>query len=432
MDLTAALLRAAAARPHVLVASMPGGTPVRLALERELRLRDLPVALTPADADILLVAGPACPELEAAVERLWQDMPAPRRRAHAEDPREVGRAVANARAGLARRESAESAGAHERAGGEAPRGRHSGGGGHGGGGDDMDSPAGLPMAGQGPDRDGLTLDRLHVSLGPFLPDWPHGLTVRLTLQGDVVQRAEVAAPPAGGGPAAASFWTQPWARATAGERVQAGEAARRRAAAHLDSLGRFLAVAGWPAAATSARRLRDDLLGGASRESVSPRAARLARRVGGSRTLYWLTRGLGPLSAREAAAAGVAGPAARADGDVPARYRLWLTTVREDVDRLEERDPLDPARHEPPRGPLPTPRTPSEALSPPRTPPAELPAPRTPSAALPAPAAPSVALAAVLPRLLEGAELAAARLIVASLDPDPDETAALTVGTAHE
>ncbi|MER7366469.1 hypothetical protein [Nonomuraea wenchangensis] len=32
MDLTAALLRAAAARPHVLVASMPGGTPVRLAL----------------------------------------------------------------------------------------------------------------------------------------------------------------------------------------------------------------------------------------------------------------------------------------------------------------------------------------------------------------------------------------------------------------
>ncbi|GAA1720694.1 hypothetical protein [Nonomuraea bangladeshensis] len=384
MDLTAALLRAAAVRPHVLLASMPGGTPARLALERELRLRDLPVALTPADADILLVAGPACSELEAAVERLWQDMPAPRRRAHAEGPREVAAAVEDARARLARRENA---GAGQRAGAE---------------GDDSDEPAGLPMAERGPDRDGLTFDRLHVSLGPFLPDWPHGLTVRVTLQGDVVQRAEVAGPPACRVPPAASFWTQPWARAAAGERVQAGEAARRRAAAHLDSLGRFLAVAGWPAAATSARRLRDDLLDGASRETVSPRAARLARRVGNSRTLYWLTRGLGPLSVREAAAAGVAGPAARADGDVPARYRLWLTAVLEDVDRLEERAPLDPARHEPPRGPLSAPR------------------------------GPSAALASLLPRLLEGAELAAARLIVASLDPDPDEAAACPVGTAHE
>jgi hypothetical protein len=43
---------------------------------------------------------------------------------------------------------------------------------------------GLPMAHEGDDRVGLRLDRLHVPLGPVLPDWPAGLVVRLTLQGD--------------------------------------------------------------------------------------------------------------------------------------------------------------------------------------------------------------------------------------------------------
>ena len=50
--------------------------------------------------------------------------------------------------------------------------------------------AGLPMADRGEDRDGLKLDQLHVPLGPVLPDWPAGLVVRVTLQGDVVQHAE--------------------------------------------------------------------------------------------------------------------------------------------------------------------------------------------------------------------------------------------------
>ncbi|MEV4477375.1 hypothetical protein [Nonomuraea sp. NPDC049504] len=390
MDLTAVLLRAVAARPHVFLATMPGGTPVRLALERELRLRDLPIALTPADTDILLVAGPGHPRFEA-VERLWRDTPAPRQRVHVEDPRDAATVID---AACARLSDPDDDGARERTSGKSER--------SGDGGDDMKMPAGLPMAERGPDRDGLTLDRLHVSLGPFLPDWPHGLTVGVTLQGDVVQEAELAHWPVNRTPAGACFWTEPWVRAAAGERVRTGEAARRRAAAHLDSLGRFLAVAGWPAAAMSARRLRDALLGEASREAVLPLMAGFTRRVGGSRTLYWLTRGLGPLPGREAAAAGIAGPAARADGDVSARYRLWLAAVRQDMDRLEDSAPLDPVRHEPPRGPLSAPRPPSAAL------------------------------AEVLPRLLAGAELAAARLIVASLDPDPDEPAAQPAGTAHD
>ncbi len=253
-------------------------------------------------------------------------------------------------------------------------------------------PGGLPMAGQGADRDGLTLDQLHLPLGPFLADWPAGLTVRLVLQGDVVQRVDVDEPARPIDDAAAeAFWVQPWLRAASGEPVPVGEAVRRRAAAHLDSLGRLLAVAGWPAEAVRARRLRDDLLYGAPRAAVAPRLERFTRRVGGSRTLAWLTRGIGVVTAQKAREAGVGGPAARAGGDVTSRYRQWLADIRHDLPRLEDPAPLDVAVEDSPRGPW--------------------------SAEHP----PSAALIALLPRLLEGAELAAARLVVASLDPDPDE-----------
>ena len=169
---------------------------------------------------------------------------------------------------------------------------------------DMDTgmPGGLPMAERGEDRDGLKLDRLHVPLGPVLPDWPAGLVVRLVLQGDVVQHAEAGAVGLAGG--AGSFWTEPWRRAAAGEPVTTGVAARRRAAAHLDSLGRFLAVAGWDDAAAAARALRDDTAGSRPVSSLEPAVRRLAARVARSRVLAWSTRGAGTLRPDEAAAAG--------------------------------------------------------------------------------------------------------------------------------
>ncbi|MCH0562420.1 MULTISPECIES: hypothetical protein [unclassified Streptomyces] len=429
MGLRAVLLRAAAARPHVLLVTVPGGTAVRLAAERELRSRGWPSASTPAGADLMVVAGPDCAPLRSVLERLWQDMPQPRARVRATVPGTVSSVLDVARdrlssPGRPRTDAERTAHGKGHRGPERPggrghdrrteRSRHTGNGGHGvhgghadhGGGHgshrehgghdghgngDMGLPGGLPLAGRGEDRDGLTLDRLHVPLGPFLADWPAGLTVRLVLQGDVVQRAALDRPAAR--TSADPFWTRPWTRAAAGEPVASGEAARRRAAAHLDSLGRLLSVAGWPAEAVTARRLRDDLLEGAPASVALPRAERLARRVGRSRTLYWLTRGIGPLSAADARAAGVSGPAARADGDVPARYRRWLTDVVDDVRRSEDTAPLDPVARESPRGRW-------DAGRP-----------------------PSVALADVLPGLLMGAELGAARLIVASLDPDPDELA---------
>ncbi|MEU2551417.1 hypothetical protein ABZ589_06905 [Streptomyces sp. NPDC013313] len=456
MDLTGLALRASAARPHVLLATLPGGTAVRLQAERLARLRDWPLAGTPAEADLLLVVGQDSSRLRAAVNRLWQDMPAPRARVHADEADDVaaeldvGRTQLSSPAAQHRqfeasaetappdddgrprhqessggahhheeeaqhsstRERGEDAdghgghddesaehegghGAHEEDGGH---GGHEGPGGHGAhgghGGGEMEMPGGLPMAEQGEDRDGLMLDRLHVPLGPLLADWPAGLTVKLTVQGDVIQEADVEDLPTPAAGVAGPFWVEPWLRAAAGDSVRAGDAARRRAAARLDSLARLLSVAGWPAEATAARRLRDDLLDGAPGAAVASRLDRFARRVGRSRTLAWLTRGIGSVSTEEAREAGVSGPAARAGGDVTARYRQWLADVRRDVGRLDDSSPLRPVVDESPRGDW--------------------------NSDVP----PSAALVALLPRLLAGAELAAARLIVASLDPDLDELAA--------
>ena len=57
-------------------------------------------------------------------------------------------------------------------------------------------PYGRPMAMTGADgRDGLMLDEVSVTIGPYLKAWPPGLVLELVLQGDVIQRARVVRPP---------------------------------------------------------------------------------------------------------------------------------------------------------------------------------------------------------------------------------------------
>lgn len=51
------------------------------------------------------------------------------------------------------------------------------------------TPYGRPMAMTGDDRDGLTLDQLHLTLGPFLDPLPPGLELDVVLQGEIVQEA---------------------------------------------------------------------------------------------------------------------------------------------------------------------------------------------------------------------------------------------------
>lgn len=65
---------------------------------------------------------------------------------------------------------------------------------NGQGGDGMmgGNPYGRPMAMTDDDmRDGLALDAYTASFGPFLPMFPPGLVLDVTLQGDVIQKAEV-------------------------------------------------------------------------------------------------------------------------------------------------------------------------------------------------------------------------------------------------
>ena len=398
MDLTARLLRFAAARPHVLIVPAVGGTAQRLAVEAELTRRGWPVATSPADTDVLVVAGVPGPELAAVVELLWQQVPAPRARADFATASAATIALDRAADDLAdaarqRREPARpsSLARHgDRGGASTDHNEHlpskSGGtedGGHGerehdahppssprhGGhqhGGRMEMPGGLPMADIGPDRDGLMLDRLRVPLGPVLPDWPAGLVVEVVLQGDVVQEASarILDPPAHDHPAPPPFWSD--ADSTA-------DHARRRAARHLDALARLLGTAGWADPAAKARHLRDELLAGAPAESLRPRMEALVGTIRRSRTLRRMLGGVG---------AGA--------GDVTALLTARLAALQTALAAVE--NPAHAADDEPGSSDAPT----SDELA----------------------------------ELLVGAELAAARLIVAAVDPDTDRITVARAGQA--
>lgn len=454
------------ATPRPLLVAVPGGRAVRLAAERLTRERGWELAAAPADADLLVVCGIPGAFVGEAVERVWSQLPCPRARADIRtaddvadeldrararlDDLEQQRAVSAGRAspapihgvvgaetdhtehavhhetqnthrmsvqgnhfqssahqdggdpgadggapdamsdtehgpgqhgGIDRRRGQEMAGGqgryggHDLAGGQA---RHSGldmaggqemrsghdmaGGQDTAGDHDMHmmhggEVAGLPMADRAPDRDGLTLDQLHVTLGPVLSDWPAGLAVRLTLQGDVVQSAQAE---------------------MVGEAAAVGEAVAPAsswdgapAAAPLDSLARLLSVCGWSTATRTARRLRDELLAGVADDADLRRFARRLRR---SRTLRWATDGIGRLDDKYGDLA----------GDATQRWHRWIEAVEGTWGAADpDRGPADRAR---------------------------------------------IALEE-LPRLLEGQELAAARVLVASFDPDLD-TLVATPGTA--
>ena len=156
--------------------------------------------------------------------------------------------------------------------------------------------AGLNMARTGPDRDGLELDVLRVSLGPVLPGWPTGLVLRAELQGDVVVAAQLS-----------------WADDR--HNPHAGHVADPRRTA-LDRLASFLVVAGWMTAARDARRARDGLGSpdSARRAKAAQQARAVGRRVCRSRILAWTVRGAGRIQHEPG---GVAG------GEIMDRIRRW-------------------------------------------------------------------------------------------------------------
>ena len=401
MGLTERLMRLAAGRPHLLLAECPGGTPARLAVERHARAQGWPFADGPADADVLVVCGPPSTELAAAIELTWDAVAGPRSRVQCASGEQIPdllrRVVAQLqdvpaqRADAAGRTQPEAGGDtgdgemdHAGMEGDDPPGEMDHAGmegddpsgemdhaemGHGDMDMSMDLPGGLAMADRAPDRDGLRLDVLALQLGPFLPAWPAGLVVDVTLQGDVVQEAHAYGRTA---PKARPWWDD-----------EAGPPARR-AAAHLDSAARVLQLAGWSAAAYTARVVRDQVLDDASAAGTAARIARLGAKVRRSRSLRWGLRDLGVLPAERAALLGISGPTLRADGDVHDRLLQWLTEAWAALNGSTGRGG---SRGEQVGG-----RTASQALI------------------------------EAIPRLVIGQELAGARLIIASLDPDVADT----------
>ena len=379
MELTAWLARIAARRPHLLIAEAPGGTAVRLAVERHAREQGWVVADGPADTDVLVVCGTPNQALARAVEVTWDAIAGPRSRIELVDS-QVVEALAAAVERL-HDVTAQRADAGARSdppdGNAAPADMA-----------DMDMdmdmalPGGLRMADRASDRDGLRLDVLQLQLGPFLPAWPAGLVLDVVLQGDVVQAATAAGWWDGQALTARSFWEQP--------------GPGRRAAAHLDSAGRLLQLAGWSAAAGTAQELRDRALSqersdepaqGPADQPVGEQLARLRRQVEASRTLRWSLRDLGVLTADRARQVGISGPAQRADGDSWDRLRQWFDEAQHALSGAPDGAPDGP------RGSRVTGRSPSQALI------------------------------EALPALVLGLELAGARLVVASLDPDVGDRA---------
>ncbi|RAH96223.1 hypothetical protein DLJ53_33120 [Acuticoccus sediminis] len=168
------------------------GAVERLALDPHLRL-----VATPRAARVLLVAGAQRPADRLALASVHDQLPAPRRTlwwrsdplpgldAGRRLPDDLDAAAATLTAGLG--EDDEPAILDDR-----PPNPWEGIGPHGQGGEGMmgGTPYGRPMPMTADDlRDGLALDPYSAMFGPYLAAFPPGLSLRITLQGDVIQSA---------------------------------------------------------------------------------------------------------------------------------------------------------------------------------------------------------------------------------------------------
>jgi len=297
----------------VLLVEAPGCWQVRAGVERAVLERGWSLAMSPADADALVVCGRPGERLTAAVEAVWQQMPGPRARADVADADVVG-ALDGVEAALldqdgqradARMRQQEPSAHRDDSGdtgdtdtgdtdtGDTDTGDTDTGDTDTGDTDtgDMDmAPDGIDLAGGfDGDRDGLEMDVLHISLGPVLPAWPAGVVLRATLSGDVLVNAEVEllddALPAVEGPGRV-------ARAD----CDCGKP-EVRASRGCDRAAALLGLAGAHDLAAGLLCVRDDLLASAAPQQVCPQLERLTRTVGRSRLLRWSLRGLGPLDA---------------------------------------------------------------------------------------------------------------------------------------
>lgn len=293
MGLSTVVATSAARHAHVLLVEVPGCSRTRIAAEDAVLERGWQLAVSPSDADVLLVCGEPGPGMAGAIETVWHQLPGPRVRVDAHAGEQVSARLEEAHARLLdsahhrhdAQERPTAAGllaAQADSGHQGPGDLDHGGHedvdheGHEGHGDMEMAPGGIPLAEGGEDRDGLEMDVLHVRLGPALPHWPAGLVVSCSLQGDVIvaARAELLDPGA--------------------RRADEAPLAVRR----LDQVASLLALAGWAHAANETRSMRDTALRTGT-APAGPRVDRWRRRVRRSWTLRWSLRGVGPVGGEQ-------------------------------------------------------------------------------------------------------------------------------------
>ncbi|VAZ91882.1 hypothetical protein LAUMK4_01935 [Mycobacterium persicum] len=379
MGMTELLSRVAQRRAHVLTVEVPGEWVLRAAVEQGLAARGWRAAVSPADADVLAVCGIPGRQLGDVVRVIWDQLPGPRAHIDIDDVQSIESALRRAAAELRdcrrQQEDARSRVAspsrpeetsnrqgpdHGDMGHDMDHGgmRHDMGHGemhHDMGHGDMDmTPAGIALAEGGQDRDGLEMDVLHLRLGPVLAHWPAGLVLGCSLQGDVIVDA------------------QAWVVDHEHRHDYPAYPAREHecAARQCDHIKDLLALTGWSRAAGMARQARDVLLGGSDVGRAQEQLGKLDGVVRRSRVLRWSLRDPTPLTAEDLERHRL--PAALS-GDT---YHRLLTRI--DLTRTLLREPL-----------------PANAFRPDLT-----------------------SISDSLPHLVRGLDIAAARLVIASLGID--------------
>lgn len=185
--------------------------------------------------------------------------------------------------------------------------------GHGGKGMTGGTPFGRPLAERAPDRDGLELDQIPVTIGPWGGPVPSGIRLNVDLQGDLVQAVALGAP---------IVESEPDGIFEAALRTpqRLGDMELARGRHHLYWLAEALTVHGLDAMGIRAVRVAEQL----DADSV-PAVKRLSAMVRRSGIEFLALRGLGVVPISETAGLG---PVARAGG-VDDDARLDDPTYRE-------------------------------------------------------------------------------------------------------
>lgn len=170
------------------------------------------------------------------------------------------------------------------------------------------TPYGRPMAELGPDRDGLRLDVLPVSLGPFFPHLPAGFVVDLKVAGDVVTEVAPVAVAGRRPSAAASARTSSSFIRALFEPVPIAELELARAREHLRWLADALAGQGLLALGLRALRLAHDV-----RPGEGDRIRAFNGRLRHTGLFRWSLPRVGQIDPARLAGQGL-GPIARAAG----------------------------------------------------------------------------------------------------------------------